>query len=77
MKYALELQFLDRPEVSRKVNGEEKVWLLDLLENNDGNPKDGKLLDSIKKELRILKVAVNRDNLSAVSPRKRRGRFSL
>ena len=40
------------------------------MENNDGNPKDGKILDSIKKELRKLKVVVNRDNLFAVSPRK-------
>ena len=47
------------------------------MENNDGNPKDGKLLDSIQKELRKLKVAVNSDNLSAVSPRKRRDIVSM
>ena len=38
----------------------------DLLEDNDGNPNDGDILDSIK-ELRKLKVVVYRYNLFAVS----------
>ena len=66
MNYALRLQFLDRLEVSGKINGGEKVWLGYLLEDNDGNPNDGDILDSIK-ELRKLKVVVYRYNLFAVS----------
>ena len=65
MNYALRLQFLDRLELSGKINGG-GVWLGDLLEDNDGNPNDGDILDSIK-ELRKLKVVVYRYNLFAVS----------
>ena len=65
MNYALRLQFLDRLELSGKINGGE-VWLGDLLEDNDGNPNDSDILDSIK-ELKKLKVVVYRYNLFAVS----------
>ena len=41
------------------------------MKNNDGSPKDGNILDSIKK------FVVNRDNLLAVSPRKRRDRVCM
>ena len=40
----------------------EKKILRDILEDADGNPKTGETLDLMKKELKRMKVAENREN---------------
>ena len=41
LKYALSAQFVDRLEESGKINSNEKLRLKDILEDVDGNPKEG------------------------------------
>ena len=61
LDYAMGLQFLERLEKSGKVNAVEKNILRDILEDVDGNPKEGEMLELMKKELRKMKVAENRE----------------
>ena len=61
LDYAMGLQFLERLEKSGKVNAVEKNILRDILEDVDGNPKEGDMLELMKKELRKMKVAENRE----------------
>ena len=55
------LQFLERLEKSSKVNAVEKKILRDILEDVDGNPREGETLELMKKELRKMKVAENKE----------------
>ena len=61
LKYALSLQFIERLEDSGKINSGERIRLKDLLEDVDGNPKAGDTMEDMKKELKRLKVAENRE----------------
>ena len=61
LDYAMGLQFLERLEKSGRVNAVEKNILRDILEDVDGNPKAGETLELMKKELRKMKVAENRE----------------
>ena len=60
LDYAMGLQFLERLEKSSKVNTVEKKMLRDILEDADGNPREGDTLELMKKELKRLKVVENR-----------------
>ena len=53
---AMGLQFLERLEKSGKVNTVEKKILRDTLEDADGKPRAGYTVESIKKELKRMKV---------------------
>ena len=55
------LQFLERLEKSGKVNAVEKKMLRDILEDADGNPRAGEILELMKKELKRIKVVENRE----------------
>ena len=61
LEYAMGLQFLERMETSGKINGMERKILRDLLEDEDGNPRDGDRLEVMKKELKRMKVVENRE----------------
>ena len=61
LDYAMGLQFLERLEKSSKVNAVEKKILRDILEDADGNPKEGDTLELMKKELKRMKVVENRE----------------
>ena len=61
LKYALSSQFVDRLEESGKINPTEKLRLKDILEDADGNPKAGDTTDTMKKELKRLKIVENRE----------------
>ena len=61
LKYALSSQFVDRLEESGKINSNEKLRLKDILEDTEGNPKEGETMGAMKKELKRLKVAENRE----------------
>ena len=61
LEYAMGLQFLKRLEKSSKVNAVEKKMLRDILEDADGNPKEGDTLELMKKELKRMKVVENRE----------------
>ena len=61
LDFAMGLQFLERLEKSGKVNAVEKKILRDVLEDVDGNPKEGETIELMKKELRKMKVAENRE----------------
>ena len=63
LDYAMGLQFLKRLVKSGKVNTVEKKMLRDILEDADGNPKAGETLELMKKELKRMKVAENREEL--------------
>ena len=61
LDYAMGLKFLERLEKRGKVNAMERKMLRDILEDTDGNPKEGDILDMMKKELKRMKVAENRE----------------
>ena len=61
LEYALSAQFVDRLEESGKINSTEKLRLKDILEDADGNPKAGNTTENMKKELKRLKIAENRE----------------
>ena len=52
---------MERVEKSGKINGMERKMLRDLLEDEDGNPRDGDRLEVMKKELKRMKVVENRE----------------
>ena len=57
LDYAIGLHFLERLDKRGKVNAVEKKILRDILEDVDGNPKQGDTLEMMKKELKKMKVA--------------------
>ena len=64
LNYAMGLQFLERLEKSGKVNTVEKKMLRDILEDADGNPREGEILKMMNKELKKMKVVENREEPS-------------
>ena len=66
------IQLLERLEKSGKVNAVEKNILRDILEDVIGNPKEGEALELIKKELKKMKVAENREELF-----KKKGKYDI
>ena len=52
LEYAIGLQFLERLEKSGKVKTVEKKILKDILEDVNGNPKEGGILELTKKSWR-------------------------
>merc|ERR1712240_124313 len=63
LDYAMGLQFLERLEKSGKLKAVEKKILRDILEDADRNPRVGETLELMKKELKRMKVAENREEL--------------
>merc|ERR1712090_9699 len=61
MEYAVSAQFVDRLAESGKIDSTEKLRLKDILEESDGRPKRGDTAELMKRELRRLKVAENRE----------------
>ena len=61
LRYALSSQFINRLEEGGKINSNEKLRLQDILEDTEGNPKDGDMMEAMKKELKRLKVSENRE----------------
>ena len=61
LEYALGLQFLERVEKSGKINQLERKLLRDILEDKDGNPREGDIVEQMKKELKRMKVVENRE----------------
>ena len=55
LEYALILQFLERLENLGKINAIEWMRLKDVIEDVNRNPKAGKTLEMMKKELRKLR----------------------
>ena len=55
LRYALSIQFIDRLEKSNYNSGE-KLWLKDVIEDTNGEPKLGNIPQYLKKELKIMKV---------------------
>ena len=66
LDYAMGLQFLERLEKSGKVNTLERKILREILEDADGKPKEGDILNLLKKELKRIKEAENRDQVETV-----------
>merc|ERR1712090_37736 len=61
MEYAVSAQFVERLAESGKINATEKLRLKDILEESDGKPKRGDTTNLMKRELKRLKVAENRE----------------
>ena len=61
LRYALSSQFIERLEEGGKINSGERIRLKDILEDVDGNPKAGNTMETMKKELKKLKVAENHE----------------
>merc|ERR1712105_124912 len=61
MEYAVAAQFVDRLEESGKINATEKLRLKDILEEPDCKPKRGDTTELMKRELKRLRVAENRE----------------
>ena len=61
MEYAVSAQFVERLAESGKINSTEKLRLKDILEESDGRPKRGNTAELMKRELKRLKVAENRE----------------
>jgi len=61
LKYALSAQFVDRLEDGGKINTTEKLRLKDILEDANGNPKEGDTTDAMKRELKRLKIVDHRE----------------
>merc|ERR1712030_266689 len=61
MEFAVTAQFVDRLEESEKINATEKLRLKDILEEPNGTPKRGDTTELMKRELKRLRVAENRE----------------
>ena len=59
LEYALSVQFLERLENCGKINAVEQMRLKDVIEEVYGNPRAGKTLAMMKKQLRKTKVIEN------------------
>merc|ERR1712090_22726 len=68
MEYAVAAQFVDRLEESGKINATEKLRLKDILEEPNGTPKRGDTTELMKRELKRLRVAENREEPFANFP---------
>ena len=60
LEYAMAIQFLERLEESGKINIEKMRWK-NIIEDVNGNPKDGDTLELMKKEIRKMKVLEDRE----------------
>ena len=54
---------MDRIEKSGKINSEEKTRFKEQFETKEGSPNGGNAVESIRKELKRLKVADNREEI--------------
>merc|ERR1712105_420849 len=61
MEYAVAAQFVDSLEESGIINATEKLRLKDILEEPNGTPKRGDTTELMKRELKRLRVAENRE----------------
>merc|ERR1712148_127139 len=68
MEYAVSAQFVERLAESGKINSTEKLRLKDILEESDGRPRRGDTTELMKRELKRLKVAENREEPFANLP---------
>ena len=65
-KYAISARFIDKLEESGKINSTEKLRLRDIVQDVEGNPRINNVgetdtMEKMKKELKNLKVAENRE----------------
>ena len=63
LRYAISLQFFKRLENCWKINAVEHMRLKDVIEDVNGNPKAGDILEMMKKDLRKMKVVENTEEL--------------
>ena len=63
LMYVLTLQFVDRMEKNGKINSEEKHRLKDQIETKEEGPKARDAVESMRKELKRLKVVDNREEM--------------
>merc|ERR1712105_480060 len=75
-KYALSSQFVDRLEAGGKINTTEKLRLKDLLEDADGKPKPGEIVEDMKRELKRLKIVENREEPFAAKKEETRAYYA-
>ena len=61
LEYAVSAQFVDRLEENGKINTMEKLRLKDILEDPEGNPRDGDTTEVMKRELKRLKIIDHRE----------------
>jgi len=61
LEYAVSAQFVDRLEEGGKINTMEKLRLKDILEDAEGNPRPGDTTDTMKRELKRLKIVDHRE----------------
>ena len=60
LNYAMGLQFLEKQKKSNKINAiDKKIWR-DMFEDIDVSPREGEILEWIKKQLGKIKVAEKR-----------------
>ena len=60
-RYAMSLQFLERLEKCGDINAVERMKLKDVIEDVDGNPKEGNTFEMMKKVLKKMKVDENHE----------------
>ena len=76
LRYALSKQFLDRLEAGGKINSTEKLRLKDLIEDADGKPKPGEIVEDMKRELKSLKIVENREEPFAAKKEETRAYYA-
>merc|ERR1711905_72615 len=76
LRYALSSQFVDILEAGGKINSTEKLRLKDLLEDADGKPKPGEIVEDMKRELKRLKIVENREEPFAAKKEETRAYYA-
>merc|ERR1712237_283242 len=61
LQYAVSAQFVDRLEENGKINATEKLRLKDILEDQNGKPRNGDTTEQMRRELKRLKIVNHRD----------------
>merc|ERR1712030_10354 len=61
LEYAVSAQFVDRLEENGKINATEKLRLKDILEDQNGKPRNGDTTEQMRRELKRLKIADHRE----------------
>merc|ERR1712074_14548 len=61
LEYAVSTQFVDRLEENDKINATEKLRLKDILEDQNGIPKNGDTTEQMRRELKRLKIVDHRE----------------
>merc|ERR1712105_88144 len=61
LEYAVSAQFVDRLAENGKINATEKLRLKDILEDQDGKPKNGDTTELMRRELKRLKIVDHRE----------------